>query len=239
MAVPTGILLLAGSLAACVAARADGSPGPPPPAPEVVASLESIVVTARRRRDDAFSVPLALSVIREGSIAVAGVDDLASLVSHVPGLSFESGWGGQAAAPVLRGQSQPSTAGDNVGVFVDGVYQASRAALDAEPLDLARIEVVRGPQNALFGQSTFAGAIHYVPRLPGEVTEAGLRMDAGSAAYVGAQGFISGPLGASTLRVRLARGPLDERRVPLQVADRRVDLGDGDLHAFAGPAAVN
>ena len=46
-----------------------------------------------------------------------------SLAAHVPGLSFESAWGGANSFPVLRGQSQPSIAGDNVGMFVDGVYQ--------------------------------------------------------------------------------------------------------------------
>jgi iron complex outermembrane receptor protein len=186
-----GIIMLFGAAGALVATPA---------------SLDEVVVTARKTRDAAADVPLALSVVRDAALHPAGVDGLAALAARVAGLSFESFWGGQNAAPVLRGQSQPSTAGDNVGVFVDGVYQASRTGLDVEPLDLARVEVVRGPQSALFGQSTFAGAIHYVPNAPREIAEAGIRIDAGSDAYAGVQGVLSGPLGNSRWRVRLAAG---------------------------------
>jgi len=137
----------------------------PVPALAEEASPESIIVTARRQEERFHDVPLAVDVVTAKTIATGGVTNLQTLASHVPGLSFEAGWGGFNSFPVLRGQSQPSIAGDNVGMFVDGVYQASRDAIDVEPLDLARIEVVDGPQSALFGHSTFAGLIHYVPAL--------------------------------------------------------------------------
>jgi iron complex outermembrane recepter protein len=167
--------------------------------------LEEVVVTVRRARDAESNVPLALTVVRDPVLRPGGVDGLASLAMRVPGMTFESMWGGASSAVVLRGLSQPSVAGDNVGVFVDGVYQASRTAIDVEALDLAHIEVVAGPQSALFGQSTFAGAIHYVPNAPTAQAEAGGRLDAGSNTYAGVQGYLSGPLAvASRWRARLA-----------------------------------
>jgi len=169
-------------------------------------TLDEVVVTARKVAEPARAAPLVIDVVPAGRLVAGDVDGLASLAARVPGLSFESLWGGQGSAPVLRGLSQPSTAGDNVGVFVDGVYQASRAALNVDPFDLERIEVVRGPQSALFGQSTFAGAIHYVPRAPTATPEAGARLDVGSDALAGLQAWLSGPLGDSPWRARLAIG---------------------------------
>jgi len=171
--------------------------------------LEEVVVTARKSGERVAQVPLAIEVIDARQIVTGGVDGLGALSSRVPGLAFESQWGGSNAAPVMRGQSQPSLAGDNVGVFVDGVYQVSRTALDIDPLDLQRIEVVRGPQSALFGQNTFAGAIHYVPNEPGDEFEGGARLEAGSDSLRGGEVFASGPLGRSDWRARLALGYRD------------------------------
>jgi outer membrane receptor for ferrienterochelin and colicin len=89
--------------------------------------LEEVMVTARRMAEDAARTPLSIDVISAAELGKGGVEDLASLASRVPGLSFEALWGGQGAAVMMRGLSQPSTAGDNVGVFVDDVYQAGRS----------------------------------------------------------------------------------------------------------------
>ena len=173
------------------------------------ATLQEVVVTARKVSERAADAPLVVDVVAADRLVTGDVDGLDSLAARLPGLSFESLWGGLGSAPVLRGLSQPSTAGDNVGVFVDGVYQASRSSINVDPLDLERIEVARGPQSALFGQSTFAGAIHYVPRAPTQAPEAGLRLDLGSGAQTGVQAYLSGPLGGSAWRGRVAAGRRD------------------------------
>jgi len=151
-------------------------------------------------------VPLVIDVVAEDQIAAGAVHSMQSLIARVPGLYFESTWGGQNAAPTIRGQ-QASPAGDvNVGVFVDGVYQANPTALDPGRLDFERIEVVRGPQNTLYGHSTFAGAIHYVSRMPTETPTAGFALDAGSDGLWGGAGFVSGSLVENRLLGRLALG---------------------------------
>jgi iron complex outermembrane recepter protein len=155
----------------------------PPPEP-----LSEIIVTARTVPESLALVPLAIDVIDGGRIGSGSVESLATLALQVPGLSFQSLWGGSGAAPILRGQSQPSTAGDNVGVFVDDVYQVNHSALDIMPLDLARIEVVRGPQNTLLGRSTFAGAIRYVSQQPTEAFSGRLQAEIGSDSLAGIQG---------------------------------------------------
>ncbi|HKX77269.1 MAG TPA: TonB-dependent receptor [Novosphingobium sp.] len=159
----------------------------------------TIIVTARRQDERFAEVPLAVDVVDRDAIGPGSVSSLQSLALRLPGLSFEAAWGGANSFPVLRGQSQPSgiISGDNVGMFVDGVYQASRSALDVVPLDLERIEVVHGPQSALFGHSSFAGLIHYVPALPTEDLLVKMSADAGTDAYYGLSGTISGPIDAN------------------------------------------
>lgn len=158
---------------------------------------DTIVVTARRETETLGDVPLDVKVVRTDAIGAGAIADMQSLAASVPSLSFESIWGGANSFPVLRGQSQPSAAGDNVGMFVDGVYQASRDALDVEPLDLERIEVVEGPQSALFGHSSFAGLISYIPAQASETWLTRGSLDVGTDALVGGSAIISGPMDGS------------------------------------------
>lgn len=173
-----------------------------------------VTVTARRIVESAAHVPLAIDVVQAELMTPGAVVDLDSLAMQAPGLSFESLWGGSLAAPVLRGQSQPSTAGDNVGLFVDDLYQAARAAIDVPLLDFERIEVVRGPQNTQFGRSTFAGAIRYVPRQPTAEFSGQLRLEVGSDALAGLQAVVSRRLfeGPWLGRVAIARHQQDGTR---------------------------
>lgn len=188
-----GMVLLAATAAAGPAA-----------AQQVVPELEAVTVTARKVEESLGEVPLAIDVVGAETIGTGAFDGLHSLAAQLPGLTFESMWGGSNSAVILRGQAQPNAAGDNVGIFVDGVYQAARSAVDVQVLDVERIEVVRGPQSTLFGHSTFAGAIHYVTRRPTAQPEHGLMLEAGSDDYQAASAVLSGPLPGGALAGRLA-----------------------------------
>ncbi len=166
--------------------------------------LDEVIVTARHVAEDAARVPLAIDVAAGAELGSAAVNNLDSLAARFPGLAFESLWGGQGAALVLRGLSQPSTAGDNVGVFVDDVYQAGRAAMDVDMLDLARVEVVRGPQNTLFGRSSFAGAIRLVPAQPTYGRFYRVQGELGSGELAGMQAVASLPVGDTGWKTRAA-----------------------------------
>jgi iron complex outermembrane receptor protein len=139
------------------------------PAPAVTttadgsAITDEIVVTARRREERLQDVPLAISAYSEQRLAAQGIKSLADLAAATPGLAFQD-LNGAYAAPVLRGIAQIDQTGPqgNVGVFIDGVYLNNRSALAFDQYDISRIEVVKGPQSALYGRNTFAGAINYV-----------------------------------------------------------------------------
>ncbi len=222
--------------AAAVAFAITGACGGVPAIAEVPETLEEIIVTARKVSESLVNVPLSIDVIAADALPSGLPLDLYRLSLLSPGLYFESLWGGVGAAPVLRGQSQPSTAGDNVGVFVDGVYQAERTAIDSAPIDVERVEVVRGPQSTLFGQSTFAGAIHYVPRAPTRALDAGAEAVVGTDQYLAANAYLSGSLLEGVALGRLAVGYRDSDGTLANDADD-TSLGDVERAAVAGTLA--
>lgn len=132
-----------------------------------------IVVTARHRAESLQDVPMAIAAFSETELEKSGTSGLADLAAMTPGLSFQD-TNGAFQSPVIRGIAQVDQTGPqgNVGVFIDGVYLNNRSGLEFGLMDVARIEVVKGPQSALYGRNTFAGAINYVTATP-ELNEIG------------------------------------------------------------------
>ncbi len=132
-----------------------------------VAAREEIVVTAKGREQSLYDVPLSISVVDEERIEQLGITTLDDLDRWVPSLDIRTPSGRRSSTIVMRGLS-PNTTNEQlrgVSVFVDGIYQSgSIASLKLQ--DLERVEVVRGPQSAMFGRSTYTGAIDLVTRTP-------------------------------------------------------------------------
>ncbi|WP_448582557.1 TonB-dependent receptor [Thermaurantiacus sp.] len=179
----------------------------PSAAPQQVAASEDvmfgdIVVTARKREESLQEVPLAISAFTSEEIRSARIERLADLAKLTPGLNFTPLFGAQNQLPIIRGAAQ--TFGVlNVGVFLDGVYLSGKAGVDIEMNDLERIEVVKGPQSALYGRNTFAGAINYITKRPSDVWTGEGELSVGTQGLVKVIGGISGPV-ADMVRVRLA-----------------------------------
>jgi iron complex outermembrane receptor protein len=167
-------------------------------------AMDEILVTARRIEERAWDLPLAVDVASAATLRDSGTASLAGAAALWPGFSFEPAFGAGGGAATLRGQSQPTANSDNVAVFVDGVHQANRGAIDLELLDVERVELIRGPQSAMFGHSAFAGALLVVSRAPTRQSSGGLTLEAGSDDWLGLQSFASGPLGSSGWLGRIA-----------------------------------
>ena len=133
-----------------------------------ITQLDSVEVTARGVTESLQRVPLPVTAISEEAIERRGLKSLMDVANMTPGFSFKPSFGRQQNIPVIRGMSNVSSgAGEpNASLFIDGIYVSGNIA--AFGLDnLERIEVLRGPQAAAFGRSTFAGAINYITRRPG------------------------------------------------------------------------
>lgn len=170
------------------------------PAAESVA-LDEIVVTARRAEESLQKVPLSITAIGASDIEAAGIARVEDIAALTPGFSFRSGFGRTLERPVIRGMS--NILGDaNAAFFIDGVFV--NGSISGYNIDnLERIEVIRGPQSALFGRSTFAGAINYVTRRPTDDFEAGVKATAGEFNYQDTSGWLSGPIVEGKLRFQV------------------------------------
>src|SRR5690606_19281914 len=120
-----------------------------------------------------------------------------------PGLSFFNAFGEFLPVPVIRGVVPTDIFGTNsAAVFVDGVYVSGREGLNFSQLDLERIEVVKGPQSALYGRDAFSGAINYVTRAPSDVFEAKGTAELGNRGKTKGILMASGPILGETLTGR-------------------------------------
>jgi len=159
-------------------------------------AVEEIVVTVRKTEENLQDVPLAVTALTAETLERANVQQLTDVANLTPGLVFFDFNVGSLSTPVIRGLAQSNTAGreNNVGMFLDGIYLPNRNNLDLELLDLQRVEIVKGPQSALYGRSTFAGSINYVTKQPAEELDVLAQASLGTDEYYDAKINVSGPL---------------------------------------------
>ena len=134
-----------------------------------VAAVEEITVTARKREERLLDVPLAVSAVTSKDIESLGMTNLIDVTKATPGF-FISTYGTQRndrAAQVLTVRGMPPSIGSipSASIFINGAPVTGGFVQGIG--DLERVEVVKGPQSAYFGRSTFAGAINLVTRTPG------------------------------------------------------------------------
>lgn len=159
--------------------------------------LEEVVITARKRAESIQDAPLAIQAFTDEQIEARGVQSIADLSKFAPGLTFNQGSSRAASDFSIRGMTQISPVGDNrkdlVTVFIDNVpYIGNPSAIGSE--DLARVEVIKGPQSALFGRATFGGAISLITTTPGNELRGRVRVTAGSYGDRNFAGALEGPL---------------------------------------------
>lgn len=129
--------------------------------------LEEVVVTAQIREQGLQDVPIAVTALSGEKMNDMGLTDLTDVTQYIPNVDINQG----QATPNLfiRGIGSGTNAGfeQSVGLYIDGVY-SGRGRLAAVPMtmDLARIEVLKGPQGILFGKNTIAGAVSVTTARP-------------------------------------------------------------------------
>ncbi len=164
--------------------------------------LDEIVVTARKRSEELQETPAAISAFTADDIEATNIQTIDDVALQTTGLNFSPIFGSVVATPIIRGSAQTFGA-PNVGVFLDGVYLTGKSALDIALADLERIEVVKGPQSALYGRNTFAGAINYVTKQPTLDQYGTIKTSFGNYGQGEIQASYSGPLSES-VAIRLA-----------------------------------
>jgi iron complex outermembrane receptor protein len=156
---------------------------------------EETIVTARKREERLQDVPLTISVLTESTLRDAGVRSALDLAVIAPGLTYELTGGRTNAKPVIRGITVASTSSNQQknSSYIDGVY-INASVVPPPFIEVARVEVLKGPQATAFGRSTFAGAINYVTVEPGEEWKARAELLAASQGEYELSAIAGGPI---------------------------------------------
>jgi iron complex outermembrane recepter protein len=148
----------------CLAAMATAAPESSQTA-ETAGEDDTILVTARKRPEDALVVPRSITVIPDDRIRDSGARDVRDAVLQVPNLNLVEFSSRRLSFPFVRGigsgQGDPAVA-----TYLDGVPQLSIGSTNLPLLDVERIEFLRGPQGTLYGRNALGGLIHVITRRP-------------------------------------------------------------------------
>lgn len=202
-----GVLLAGASLGASLMmarpAAAQDAPPPPNEAPAATQEDRDIVITALRRDQNLQDVPAAITAFTSQTIEAAGIErpiDFINLTSNVNLVETQNAGN---AFIIIRGITQARNSEPSVAVVVDGVQQVNAAQFNQELFDIEQIEVLKGPQGALYGRNAIGGAIVIRTRQPSDHFEGQVRAGVDNGFGYWLRGSVSGPL-SDTVRFRLA-----------------------------------
>jgi iron complex outermembrane receptor protein len=186
-----------------------------PPTASVAAVPENvIIITARRREEPSQSVPIAIATLDGRTINETGSFSVLRLQQLAPTLQVYSS-NPRNTAVNIRGIGVPFGLTNDgfeqgVGIYVDDVYYSRPASAVFDFLDVAQVEVLRGPQGTLYGKNTTAGAINIRTNQPSFDFEGSAEVSVGNYSFKQAKAAVSGPL-AETLAARVAVSLTDRR----------------------------
>jgi iron complex outermembrane receptor protein len=135
--------------------------------------LEEVLVTATKREESIYDVPIAITAFTEQTILRQGITDLTDIGKFVPNLNVTGFSAGHVSSvnPFIRGiglQDHLITTEPGVSVYVDGVYLGRQVGQNWSLANIERVEVLRGPQGTLYGRNSIGGAINIITRQPGD-----------------------------------------------------------------------
>ena len=145
------------------------------PAPADDGGYADIIVTARKTEEKLQNAPTTVAVATAEMIDRLGLDSVADITKTTAGIVFDDSFGRDGNRPVIRGQAN-ILGSSGVAYFIDGIYYSGSIA-DYDVESVSRIEVVKGPQSALYGRNTYSGAINIISKMPGDRWEGKVSAD--------------------------------------------------------------
>ena len=134
-------------------------------------TLEEVVVSARKVNESVQDVPIAMSVFTSSDIEDAGIERPEDFIALTPNVVMANTVNVGDTLVTIRGLTSTRDAESNFAFVVDGVLQTNPNAFNRELLDIAQIEVLKGPQGALYGRNATSGAILITTKAPSEESE--------------------------------------------------------------------
>ncbi len=166
--------------------------------------LEEIVVTARKRAESLQDVPIAVTVFTSSQIQSAGIERPQDFIALTPNVSIVDTANAGDTQVTIRGQVSTRDAESSFAYVLDGVLITNPNGFNGELFDIEQIEVLKGPQGALYGRNATSGAILINTKRPGNEFEGRIKVGFGDDNLKKGHAMISGPLIDNKLYGRLS-----------------------------------
>lgn len=178
-------------------------------APAPLEDPNTIIVTGLKRDQAFLDVPVSVSVFSAETIAQAGVTRPQDFLSLTPNVTFiQTNHAGEAFVNI-RGQASVRQAESAVAVVIDGVQLATQNEFNGELFDIAQIEILKGPQSALYGRNATAGAIIITTKAPTDDLEGQVNVTYGNWNTMRFTGGVGGAIVPGILRFRVSAALAD------------------------------
>ena len=167
--------------------------------------IEEIVVTARYRQESLQDTPISITAFDSARIEAAGISDVHDFINLTPNFFARETFRSGVTFLTIRGITTGQQGFAPISYVVDGVKASSIDAINQGVLfDLERIEVLKGPQSALYGAGAIAGAVNVITKRPTDEFEGQIRLGYAEGDDFTFKGSISGPIVEDTLSFRLS-----------------------------------
>lgn len=183
-----------GAIALSAPAIAQDAPAADPAAQED----NAIIVTARRQSESVADVPAAITVFGAEALAKTGVQRADDFIQLTPGVTIVTGTAEAGDTQInIRGINGARDAESSVALVVDGILKTNTAQLNQNQGTMRQVEILKGPQGALYGRNAAAGAIVIQTVKPGDELEGGVTLRAAQDNTYLATGYVAVPVGES------------------------------------------
>lgn len=207
--------------------------------------IDEITVSAQKRDENLQEVPISISAFSDVEIEEAGIETPEDFIGMSPNITIGNSFTVGNSFVTVRGITQINNSDPSVAIVVDGVYQANQKQLNQELFDIERIEVLRGPQGAIYGRNSLGGAINIITRAPDSDARGWIQAGIGNGNARRLAGAVGGAMGSGSVFGRLTASTretdglirntfLDELADPFEdtTVRGRLKLSAGDSWSF-------
>src|SRR6185436_20053920 len=159
--------------------------------------LEEIVVTARKRDESLHDVPVAVNAFGAAEIQSAGIERPQDFIALTPNVTMVQTQNQGTSFITVRGISQARNSEPSVAVLIDGVAMSNPSAFNQELVDIESIQVLKGPQGALYGRNAIGGAVIIQTKQPGDEISGKITLGYDSGPGYTVRAGVGGPIGSS------------------------------------------
>jgi iron complex outermembrane receptor protein len=160
--------------------------------PTLGQEIEEIIVTARQREESLQDVPASIQVFSTQQIENSGIQRASDFINLTPGVTIVDAAEVADTQVNIRGINGSRDAENSFALIIDGILMTNPASLNREYTNLQQIEVLKGPQGALYGRNAAAGAIIITTQKPGEETGGTLKVSGAEDATYYVAGNVGG-----------------------------------------------